>query len=138
MADPDKNKPLSELIGGLVSDVSGLVRKEINLAKTEASEKVTLAMSGMEVLVIGLVLIIGAVGVFLSALVSGLAALLVRQGFSLASSNAIAALVVAIVVGLIGYALLSKGLSAFRGDNLKLDRTAASVRRDVEIVKEKI
>ncbi|PZM16456.1 phage holin family protein [Rhizobium tubonense] len=138
MVDAEKSKPLTELIGGLVSDVSGLVRKEIDLAKTEASEKVTQAMGGMEVLVAGLVLIIGAVGVFLSALVSGLAALLVRQGFSLAASNTIAALVVAFVIALIGYALLSKGLSAFRGSNLKLDRTAASVRRDVDVVKERI
>lgn len=39
MVKSTDNAPLSELLGGLVSDVSGLFRKEIDLAKTEASEK---------------------------------------------------------------------------------------------------
>ena len=41
MAPLPENKSLPELIGGLASDISGLFRKEIELAKTEVSEKVS-------------------------------------------------------------------------------------------------
>ncbi len=138
MADPNNNAPLSELIGGLVSDVSGLLRKEIDLAKTEASEKISKALSGVEVMVIGVVLAIGAVGVLLSALVSGLALVLVRSGMGEGGANALAALIVGVVIGGIAWLLVSRGVAALRASNLKLDRTATSLRRDVDVVKEKI
>jgi hypothetical protein len=138
MADPNHNAPLSELIGGLVSDVSGLLRKEIDLAKTEASEKLSKALGGVEIMVVGLVLAIGAVGVLLSALVGGLALLLVRNGMGEVGANALAALIVGVVIGGIAWLLVSRGIAALRASNLKIDRTATSLRRDVEVVKEKI
>jgi hypothetical protein len=130
--------PLSELVGGLVADVTGLLRKEIDLAKTEASEKLSRALNGIEVLIVGLVLAIGAVGVLLSAIVQGLAAFLVTQGIAQPTANAIAALLVAIVIGGIAWAMVSRGISALRATNMKLDRTATSIRRDVDVVKEKM
>ncbi|MDY6964303.1 MAG: phage holin family protein, partial [Pseudomonadota bacterium] len=74
MANPIDNRPLSELVSGLVSDITGLFRKEINLAKTEASEKMSHAVNGLEAFGAGLVFAIAAVGVLLAALVNGLAA----------------------------------------------------------------
>lgn len=138
MAKANENTPLSELIGGLLSDVTGLLRKEIDLAKTEVSEKVKKALSGVEFLMIGLVLAIGAVGVLLSALVSGLAVVLSRYGISEVSSNALAAVIVGLVIGAIAWLLISRGITALRGTQLTLDRTTASLRRDAEIVKEKV
>ncbi len=135
---PEDTTPLSELVGGLVSDVTGLLRKEIDLAKTEASEKLSHALNGIEVLIVGLVLAIGAVGVLLSAIVQGLAAFLVAQGIAQPTANAIAALVVAIVIGGIAWAMVSRGIGALRATNMKLDRTATSIRRDVDVVKEKM
>lgn len=138
MAKPSENAPFSELLGGLVSDVTGLLRKEIDLAKTEASEKLSQALSGVEVLIIGLVLAIGAVGVLLGALVAGVAAFLVTQGFTDTGASALASLIVGIVVALIAWAVVSRGLSALRGSNMTLNRTATSLRRDVDVVKEKM
>ncbi|MET3859024.1 phage holin family protein [Rhizobium sp. OAE497] len=138
MAEQNQNAPLSELISGLIADVSGLMRKEIDLAKTEASERIASALGGIEVIVVGLVLSIGAVGVLLSALVSGLALLFVRSGMGDAESNALAALIVGAVIGVIAWVLVSRGIAALRSSNLKLDRTTTSLRRDVGIVKEKI
>jgi uncharacterized membrane protein len=138
MAKANENTPLSELIGGLLSDVTGLLRKEIDLAKTEVSEKVKKALSGVEFLMIGLVLAIGAVGVLLSALVSGLAVVLSRYGISEVSANALAAVIVGLVIGAIAWLLISRGIAALRGTELTLDRTTASLRRDAEIVKEKV
>ncbi|MBB3444163.1 phage holin family protein [Rhizobium sp. BK379] len=138
MAKANENTPLSELIGGLLSDVTGLLRKEIDLAKTEVSEKVKKALSGVEFLMIGLVLAIGAVGVLLSALVSGLAVVLSRYGISEVSANALAAVIVGLVIGAIAWLLIARGVTALRGTELTLDRTTASLRRDAEIVKEKV
>ena len=92
MANGD-SRPLSELVTGLVSDISGLFRKEIDLAKTEASAKFSNALSGMEMFAIGLVLAIGAVGVLLSAIVNGLSAVFVAQGFSDANADAFASII---------------------------------------------
>jgi len=138
MAKTNENTPLSELLGGLLSDVTGLLRKEIDLAKTEVSEKLKKAMSGVEFLMIGLVLAIGAVGVLLSALVSGLAVVLSRYGISEVSANALAAVIVGLIIGVIAWLLISRGIAALRGTELKLDRTTASLHRDAEIVKEKV
>ncbi|WP_075293238.1 phage holin family protein [Pararhizobium arenae] len=138
MAKSSENAPLSELVSGLVSDVTGLLRKEIDLAKTEASEKLKQAMRGFEILIVGLVLAIGAVGVLLGALVGAIAAFLVEQGFNEASASALASLFVGVVIALIAWGLVSRGIAALRGSNLALDRTATSLRRDVETVKEKI
>ncbi|QKK33120.1 phage holin family protein (plasmid) [Rhizobium indicum] len=138
MAKSPDTVPLSELVGGLVADVTGLLRKEIDLAKTEMSEKFSKALVGVEVAMFGLVLAIGAVGILLSALVSGLAALLVTQGFTETSASALASLFVGVVIALIAWAMVSRGLAALRGSNMQLDRTATSLRRDVDVVKEKI
>ncbi|MBX4925997.1 phage holin family protein [Rhizobium binae] len=138
MAKSSENTPLSELVGGLVGDVTGLLHKEIDLAKTEASEKLSRALSGVEILLFGLVLAIGAVGVLLSALVGGLAAFLVTQDFTQTTASALASLIVGVIIAAIAWALVSRGLAALRGNNLKLDRTATSLRRDVDVVKDKI
>lgn len=138
MAKSPDSAPLSELFGGLVSDVTGLLRKEIDLAKTEASEKLSTALVGVEVLLVGLVLGIGAVGVLLGALVAGIASLLVSQGMTQSGANGLAALIVGVAIALISWALVSRGLRALRGSSMKLDRTATSLRRDVDVVKEKI
>lgn len=137
MANGD-SRPLSELVSGLVSDISGLFRKEIDLAKTEASAKFSHAISGLEMFAIGLVLAIGAVGVLLAAIVNGLSAVLAAQGFTEANADAIASVVVALVVGIAAWITISRGLSVVRHSSLTLPRTTNSLRRDAEIVKEKL
>lgn len=137
MASTD-NRPLGELLSGLVGDLSSLFRKEIDLAKHEASEKFTFAVAGIEMLVAGMVLAIGALGVLLSALVSGLAAFLVAQGFTEPGANALAAVIVGVVVAALAWMSMSRGLSILRGTDLSLDRTGRSLRRDAEVVKEKL
>ena len=138
MSQVNETRPLAELLGGLASDISNLFRKEIQLAKAEASEKFSETLNGVIALVIGAVLGLGALGVLLSALVSLLAAFFVNQGLDPAMSNAIAAGIVTVVVGLIAWSFFSKGLNALKANNLNLNRTTASLGRDAEIVKERL
>ena len=53
MAFQDTGRPITDLLGSLVSDISGLFRKEIELAKAEASEKVEEAAKAGRNLAIG-------------------------------------------------------------------------------------
>jgi hypothetical protein len=137
MANSVDNTSLSELVTGLVSDISGLFRKEINLAKTEASEKMSHALTGVEAFAAGLVFAIAAIGILLAALVSALTAFLVHQGMTEPSANALSSVVVGVVVALLAWGMISRGLAALRGENLKLDRTSASLRRDAQMIKER-
>jgi len=138
MSGPTESRPIAELIGGLVSDISSLFRKEVQLAKVEASEKVSETMGAVSSIAIGGVLALGALGVFLAAVVSLLAAFLVNQGMDPTLANALAATAVTLVVGIAGWMSISKGLSALKASNLNMNRTAASLGRDADIVKERL
>jgi cation transport ATPase len=127
---------LGDLLGGLVSDISGLFRKEIELAKAEASEKLDNAMKAARNLAIGAVLAIGAIGVFLAALVSGGTALLVRAGMTEPAANFISALVVTIVVAIIAWAMIARGMAELRANRLNMQRTAQSLQMDAAAVRE--
>jgi hypothetical protein len=129
-------RPLGELISGLVADISGLFRKEIDLAKTEASAKISNAVVGLEMFAIGLVLAIGALGILLAAVVNVLGAVLVAMGFTEANADAIASLVVALIVGLAAWIAITRGMTVIRNTDPNLPRTANSLRRDAEVVKE--
>ena len=138
MANQMENRPLSELVSGLVTDITGLFRKEINLAKTEASEKMSQAITGVEAFAAGLVFAIAAVGVLLAALVNGLAAFFVAQGMRETSADALSSVIVGVIVALLAYGMIKRGLSTLRGENLKFDRTSSSLRRDAQMIKERV
>ncbi|MCZ4345508.1 phage holin family protein [Devosia neptuniae] len=138
MSDTRENRPLADLLGGLATDISMLFRKEVQLAKVEASEKVSQALAGVASIAIGGVLALGALGVFLTAVVALLAAFLVSQGMGPTLANALSAIVVTVVVGLAGWVSISKGVSALKANNLNMNRTAASLGRDADVVKERL
>lgn len=129
---------ITDLIGGLASDISGLFRKEIQLAKAEATEKIEeAAKAGLNVAVGG-VLAIGAVGVFLAALVAGLTAILVALGMFEPLANFISALVITIIIGGVAYVFISRGIAEFKATKLNMERTTQSLAMDAAAVRESI
>lgn len=132
------NRPIADLLGGLVTDLSTLFRKEVQLAKVEASEKLSDVISAAGAIAIGGVLALGALGVLLAAIVSLLASLLVNMGIDPTLANALSAVVVTVVVGLVAWSFIGRGLHALRASNLNMNRTAASLGRDADIVKERL
>lgn len=129
-------RPLTDLLGGLVGDISGLFRKEIELAKAEASEKLDEAMNASRNLAIGAVLAIGATGVFLAALVAGLTALLVNMGMAEQPAGFVAGLAVTAIIGIAAWSFISRGMAELKATKLNMQRTAKSIRQDAEAVKE--
>lgn len=138
MATIDTGRPLADLLGGLVSDITGLFRSEIELAKAEASEKIDDAVKAGRSLAIGAVLAIGAIGVFLAALVAGLTALLVHAGMQPDAANFLSALVVTVVIGAIAWAMVNRGLADLKANRLNMERTAQSLRADAATVRESL
>jgi hypothetical protein len=134
---PDsEQRSLADLLTSLAGDISGLFRKEVQLAKTEASEKLDHALEASKGVAIGAVLAIGALGVLLTAIVTGLGWLLVSFGMSEEAAGFISPVVVALITGSIAWSLVSKGLGAWKASRLTLDRTTHSLARDAEVVKE--
>jgi hypothetical protein len=135
MAYAQSSQSLGDLLAGLVSDVSTLFHTEIELAKTEASEKFDDVMGASRNLAIGGVLAVGAIGVFLAAIVSGLAALLMAWGMQEQLANFISAIVVTIIVGAIAWSLIAKGAADLRANKLNMERTTRSLQQDAATVK---
>jgi hypothetical protein len=136
MAHAEPGRPLGDLLSGLIGDISGLFRKEIELAKTEASEKLDGAMKAGRSLAIGGVLAIGAIGVFLAALVTGLAALLISMGMSETTASFLAGLIVTAIIGGVAWMMISRGLAELKTNKLNMQRTTNSIRMDAAAVKE--
>jgi hypothetical protein len=117
------NRSLAGMVKGLVSDVTTLFRQEIELAKTEAGERVESAVHGGQMLVA--IVVLGT-------------AWLVSIGMEPMTANVISAVVVALVVGLIGWIMISAGIKRLKTSNFKLERTAHSLSEDANVVKERL
>lgn len=127
----DHNRSLPELFGDLVGQLSTLFRKEVQLARAEIGEKaneISLAIPG---LVIGGVLLLGALIMLLHALAIGLVLLL-------GIGPGLAYLATGILATVAGYALLKGGLSRLKASNLVPERTAHQLSRDAQVAKEQV
>lgn len=133
-----RSRSLGDLVGGLAADVSGLFRKEIELAKTEASEKLDSVVSGVELLIAGAAIGIAAIGVLFAAIVTGIAVLFINAGMDRTAANSLAAFIVFIVAGIIAWILVARGRARMTSESLRFDRTTTSLSRDAAAVKEKL
>lgn len=125
-----QERSLGDLFAELTRDTSTLVRKEIELAKTELGQKVSTAGKNVGFLAIG-----GAVayaGVL--ALIGGVILLLAQALNSLWLS----ALLVGLVVAVAGYMLVQKGLTALRNVDLVPHKTIETLKEDKEWAKDQI
>lgn len=128
MKDEETRRSTAGLLSDVMNHVSGLVRKEVDLARTEISENVQKAAIAVGLLVGALVVALVALNVLAGALVAAIAELGLDAGW--------AALIVGGVLGLIAYIMVSKGLNDLKATSLAPTRTAKNVRRDAAAVKE--
>ena len=117
------------LIAELMDHVSSLLRKEVDLARTEVAEKMNSALGGIISMAVALVFAIVALNTFSAAIVSWLA-----EAADLGAGWA--SLIVTVVFGLIAVLLIMRGKKALQARNLAPSKTAQNLRRDVESVKE--
>lgn len=134
----DEPRSLSDLIGGLSRDIASLFRTEVRLAQAEAQESASRAISSLVSIIAGAVLALGALGVLLSAAVSGLALLFMSWGMEPEGANALSAVIVGVIVAIAAWVFVRRGIDGLRAENLWLDRTSHSVSRDADIIKERV
>jgi apolipoprotein N-acyltransferase len=125
------DRSIPDLLGDLVDQTSTLVRKEVQLARAEIGEKVSVVGTATSSLAIGGVLLLGALVVLLQAAVAFLVEFVHL-------SATVSALIVAVIVAVIGYVVLRGGLNRIKASNLTPDRTVTQLSRDAEVAKEQV
>jgi tetrahydromethanopterin S-methyltransferase subunit C len=129
MTDTRDRKPRSlfGLVGDVPKLVKDLVKGELNLLKAEMLAKAKIFGLAAGFLIGALVIVLYAIGVFLTAAVMGLAT--VMPAWLAALVVAVAMLVIAAILGLVGWRRFKKGLP------ITPKRTIDSVKNDVNAVK---
>lgn len=122
MAERIDDRSLGELFSELSRETSALVRKEVELAKTEMSAKLKTAGGHAGVVAAGGALAHAGLLVLLAAVVIGLAELGVPAWLS--------ALIVAVAVMAIGYMLVNQGLSKLRDTSVAPVQTMESLKEN--------
>lgn len=133
LSQPRDERTLSQLFSDLTSESTALVRKEVELAKAEVSEKVNQVTTAGVALAAGGAILFAGLIILLLAAVFGLALLLEPT-----SPPALSALIVAIVTMIIGGIALMIGRNRLKAGNLAPTRTTDSLRRDRDFVKEHV
>ena len=128
MAATGDNRTITDLLGDLSGNVSTLMRKEIQLARAETSEKVSQAMVAIGSILSGAVLALAALIVLLEALVIALTNAGIPAGWS--------ALIVGVIVAGIAYALIHKGTNDLKAGSMAPERTIDSLKQDAQTLKE--
>lgn len=120
-------RSLGELFGDLSRETSTLVRQEVALARTELTQKATQAGKDVGFLAVG-----GAIAYAgLLAVIAAVILLLVAIGLPAWLS----ALIVGAVVAGVGYALVRRGLTALKHEDLAPRQTLDTLKGDIDILK---
>ncbi len=124
-------RSIADLIKELRDEATHLIRQEINLAKTEVSEKTSFfGKQAGKLGAGGAVLAVGALMV-LSAVAYGVAWLFQRFfEFLVTSSLAAGFLIVGAIVAIIGYAMYRSAISGMRREPLVPEKTIHSLKED--------
>ena len=129
MQNRREDRSLGELFSELARETSTLVRSEVQLAKTEMSHKASEVGKDIGFLAVG-----GAIAY------AGFLAIL--AGIALGLGNVLplwlSALLVGLVVALVGYFLIQRGLSALRSHNLAPQQTMETLKEDAQWAKDQV
>jgi hypothetical protein len=122
------NRSIPEIFSDLVDQVTTLLKKEGQLARSELSDKMAHVATGLAFAVVGAVLAIPALVILLQAIVG----LLVRAGLAFPLS----AIIVGGITLVIGILLLIGGINRLKGENLVPEKTIHQLQRDAQVVKQ--
>ena len=128
MTDNDTQRSSPNLITTALTQLSTLVRKEVDLARAEVTENVSSAGVAIGFIVAAIVIALTALNVLSAAVVAALAELGIDPGWS--------ALIVGGGLGLLAFALITKGTNDLKLSSLAPTRTAKNIQRDAQAVKE--
>jgi hypothetical protein len=127
MNAPHTTRSIPEVFSDLVGQLTTLLRKEAELARTEVSEKISKVAVGLGLAMVGGVLVIPGLVVLLGAIVS----ILTTSGLTLY----LAALIVGGSTLIIGILLMVGGIARLQAESLVPEKTLHQLQRDVEVAK---
>lgn len=134
---PKDDRSLGQLLKELTHETSTLLRQEVDLAKTEMSEKASRVGANLGSLAVGGgVALLGALALLAFA-IYGLQALL-RQFMDPDVAVWLAPLIIGVVLAAIGYSLIKKALETLKRESITPQRTTQSLQENKEWLKEKI
>ena len=128
MREDHSTKSAGGLVQDAMSNVSALVRNEVDLARAEINENLTKAGVAAGMIAAGAIVVLVALNVLAAALVAALTEAGLDGGW--------AALMVGVVLAVIAYVMIQKGMNDLKLSSLAPTRTAKNVRRDAEAVKD--
>lgn len=126
----DGDPSLGDLVMGLTDDITTLLRKEVELAKTELQENIKEGAQAGGMIAAGGMLAYAGLLFILAAVAVGLGQWWNNYG--------LAAAVVGVVAGLIGWAILNGGTNQLKQISLVPRKALASLERDAKMAKEKL
>jgi uncharacterized protein YaaW (UPF0174 family) len=118
------------LLQDVLTHVSNLVRKEVDLARAEVNENMTRAGVAVGLLVGAAIVALTALNVLAAALVAALTEAGIDAGWS--------AVIVGAVFALLALGMATKGLNDLKSTSLAPTRTLENVQRDAQTVRESI
>ena len=140
MAVPGERKEersIGQLLKELTQESSTLLKQEVNLAKTEMSEKASRVGANLgEVAVGGAVALLGSIALLLAA-VYGLTSIL-NNFMNQEVAVWLAPLIVGGILAAVGYSLIKKALATLKQESITPQRTTQSLQENKEWLKEKI
>ena len=123
------DKPLGELFSDLASEMSNLVRQEVELAKVEVGQKAKHVGRNIGYLVVGGAIAYAALLAVIAAIILLLDRVMPNWG---------AALLVGVVVAGIGWLLIGKAVSALQQTDVTPRETVETLKEDAAWMKQQI
>lgn len=129
-----EERSIGQLLKELRDETTTLLRQEVDLAKTEMSEKASRVGTNLGSLAVGGgVAFLGALAL-LAAVIYGLTSLL-NQFMSVGVAIWLAPLIVGLVLAAIGYSLVQKALATLRQERLTPIKTTQTLQENKEWLK---
>jgi len=130
-------RSIGQLLKELTHETSTLLRQEVDLAKTEMSEKASRVGTNLgSVAVGGAVALLGAIALVL-AVIYGLGAIL-NNFLSPETASWLAPLIVGGVLAAVGYSMIKKALDVLKRESLTPKKTTQSLQENKEWLKSKM
>lgn len=131
------DRSIGQLLKELTHETSTLLKQEVDLAKTEMSEKASRVGTNLgHVAVGGAVAFLGAIALLLFA-VYGLTSLL-DQFMPLGVAVWLAPLIIGAILAGVGYSMIKKALETLKRESVAPKKTTQSLQENKEWLKEKI
>lgn len=124
-----KERSLGELFGDLTRETGNLVRKEVQLAKTEMTQKAVKIAKSLVYVVVAAVFGLGAFMALVAFLILAL---------SVFVANWLAALLVTLLFGAMAAILALKGVAALKKVNFVPQQTIETLKEDVQWAKNQV